>query len=93
MLSKKTKSYVRATRERREQFVDSHYEEQCKRVSALAISPSNVINRFRQCQADKQHHGDEALILMTKRPSLLMKLWGAAVEKGSSIAVAIAKLI
>ena len=76
-----------------EQFVDSHYEEQCKRISALAIPPSNVVNRFRQCQADEQHHRDEALILMTKRPSLLMKLWGAAVEKGSSIAVAIAKLI
>ena len=76
-----------------EQFVDSHYEEQCKRISALAIPPSNVINRFRQCQADEQHHRDEALILVTKRPSLLMKLWGAAVEKGSSIAVAIAKVI
>ena len=76
-----------------EQFVDSHYEEQCKRISALPIPPSNVINRFRQCQADEQHHRDEALLLMTKRPSLLMKLWGAAVEKGSSIAVAIAKVI
>ena len=39
-----------------EQFVDSHYEEQCKRISALSIPPSNVINRFRQCQADEQHH-------------------------------------
>ena len=76
-----------------EQFVDSHYEEQCKRISALAIPPSNVINRFKQCQADEQHHRDEALTLMTKRPSLLMKLWGTAVEKGSSIAVAIAKII
>ena len=76
-----------------EQFVDSHYEEQCKRISALAIPPSNIINRFKQCQADEQHHRDEALTLMTKKPSLLMKIWGAAVEKGSSIAVAIAKMI
>ncbi len=76
-----------------EQFVDMHYSDQCESMQALPIPPSNVIERFKHCQKDEQHHRDEALALMTRKPSLAMRLWGLAVEKGSSLAVAIAKLI
>ncbi|WP_232368929.1 demethoxyubiquinone hydroxylase family protein [Alteromonas sp. BL110] len=76
-----------------EEFVDLHYDEQCKNMTALSIPPSNVIERFKHCQEDEQHHRDEALALMTQPPSLSMRLWGRALEKGSSFAVAIAKLI
>ncbi|TKB04308.1 demethoxyubiquinone hydroxylase family protein [Alteromonas portus] len=76
-----------------EEFVDLHYDEQCKNMSALSIPPSNVIERFKHCQEGEQHHRDEALAMMTRQPSLLMRLWGRVVEKGSLFAVAIAKLI
>ncbi|CAB9493761.1 demethoxyubiquinone hydroxylase family protein [Alteromonas macleodii] len=76
-----------------EEFVDLHYDEQCKNMSALSIPPSNVIERFQHCQEEEQHHRDEALAMMTQQPSLPMRLWGRAVEKGSAFAVAVAKLI
>lgn len=76
-----------------EQFVDAHYENQCKSLLSLPIPPSNVIERFKRCQKDEQHHKNEALALMSRRPSLMMRLWGFAVEKGSSAAVAVARLI
>ncbi len=59
----------------------------------LSEPPSNVINRFKECQIDEQHHRDEALSLMTEQPTLLMTLWGKLVGSGSSLAVAMAKLI
>lgn len=76
-----------------EEFVDLHYDEQCKNILALSIPPSNVIERFKHCQEEEQHHRDQALAMMTRQPSLLIKLWGRAVEKGSAFAVAVAKLI
>lgn len=76
-----------------EQFVDAHYDSQCKSMLALPLPPSNVIERFKHCQEEEQHHRDEALSLMTQEPSLPMRLWGRAVEKGSSLAVAIVRLI
>jgi ubiquinone biosynthesis monooxygenase Coq7 len=76
-----------------EQFVDKHYEKQCSSMIMLSEPPSNVINRFKECQIDEQHHRDEALSLMTEQPTLLMTLWGKLVGSGSSLAVAMAKLI
>lgn len=76
-----------------EEFVDAHYDSQCKTLSALPIPPHNVIARFKHCQEEEQHHRDEALLLMTHPPSLFMRLWGIALEKGSSAAVAVAKRI
>jgi len=39
-----------------EKFVDTHYEKQCSKLVMQPNPPSNVINRFKRCQMDEQHH-------------------------------------
>jgi|TARA_Y100000296_G_scaffold76480_1_gene97138 ubiquinone biosynthesis monooxygenase Coq7 len=76
-----------------EQFVDTHYENQCSQLVMQPNPPSNVIDRLKRCQMDEQHHRDEAGSLMAKKTSLPMKLWGHLVNAGSSTAVSIARFI
>lgn len=76
-----------------EQFVDTHYEKQCSQLVMQPNPPSNVIDRFKRCQMDEQHHRDEAESLMAAKASLPMKMWGRLVKAGSSTAVYIAKII
>ena len=76
-----------------EKFVDTHYEKQCSKLVMQPNPPSNVINRFKRCQMDEQHHRDEAQSQIATKVTLPMKLWGRLVRVGSSAAVTIAKII
>lgn len=76
-----------------EKFVDTHYEKQCSKLVMQPNPPSNVINRFKRCQMDEQHHRDETQSQIATKVTLPMKLWGRLVRVGSSAAVTIAKII
>ena len=76
-----------------ERFVDEHYESQCADLATLGAQYHDVVTTFTQCQQEEQHHRDEALDAMTRKPNRAMKVWGAMVDIGSKLAVSVAKKI
>lgn len=84
---------VQATIAAVETFVDRHYQQQ---IDALAGQPQHAPLRalLQECQADERHHRDEAAAhLGGEPPRGLLRLWCAAVARGSDAAVHIARRV
>jgi ubiquinone biosynthesis monooxygenase Coq7 len=77
-----------------ESFVDEHYREQIEllRTDAHPVMVS-FMKKMKEYHADERHHMQEALQLMTTKPTRLMKWWGMLIGKGSAGAVVLAKRI
>lgn len=77
-----------------ETFVDEHYADQVKKLEGRQEHQA-LKALLAQCQADEQHHRDEAQSLAMQRSraqrGLAAKLWCAMVDKGSRAAVMIAR--
>ncbi len=73
-----------------ETFVDAHYQQQ---IDRLAGRPEHDALRvlLTDCQADEQHHRDEALAFMATPPGFLLRAWCALVGTGSALAVKLAR--
>lgn len=73
-----------------ERFVDRHYQDQ---IDLLDGRPDHAALRdlLLSCQADEQHHRDEATQLAAAPPGPLGRLWGALVFHGSAAAVVAAR--
>jgi ubiquinone biosynthesis monooxygenase Coq7 len=83
---------VYATIDAVETFVDHHYEEQIRKLSA-----SGQAGRLRaallRCQADEVDHRDEARMMQTAPAGFLLRAWMWLVGAGSKAAVAAARRI
>lgn len=79
-----------------ETFVDGHYQQQIDYLHANG-GPEGLLALLLQCQADEQHHRDEAAALAAvptaaNRPWAL-RLWCALVGSGSAAAVVLARRV
>jgi demethoxyubiquinone hydroxylase (CLK1/Coq7/Cat5 family) len=79
-----------------ETFVDQHYQQQIDHLQAHG-GPEGLLPLLLRCQADEQHHRDEAAALAPpthgSRKSWVLKLWCALVGSGSAAAVMLARRI
>lgn len=73
-----------------ETFVDSHYEQQIRRLTA-ENGDRNLLALLLACQRDEAEHRDEAARRVTGEGGLAGRLWGAIVGAGSAAAVALAR--
>lgn len=73
-------------------FVDTHYQQQ---IDRLAGRPAHAALSalLAACQADEQHHRDEALALAPAPMGRLLRAWCAMVGTGSALAVKIARKV
>ncbi len=76
-----------------ETFVDEHYARQLERLEALP-QHQGLKALLANCQADEQHHRDEARALASSDPatrkSIAARMWCALVGSGSRLAVRLA---
>lgn len=88
------KNYVFYTIYCVESFVDNHYRIQLERLR-IDTHPVMVsfMKNMENYHADECNHKQEALRLMTIKPTRLMKWWGVLIGKGSAGAVALAKIL
>lgn len=75
-----------------ETFVDHHYQEQIDRLEASGDQPE-ILALLKACQADEQHHRDEAAGLGTRQRGPLLSMWTQLVDAGSKAAVGAARVI
>lgn len=75
-----------------ETFVDHHYQQQIDHLKEFG-GPEGLLALLIRCQADEQHHRDEALSLAGDQPSLVLRAWCWAVGWGSCVAVVLARRI
>jgi demethoxyubiquinone hydroxylase (CLK1/Coq7/Cat5 family) len=79
-----------------ETFVDQHYQQQIDHLRAHG-GPEGLLPLLLHCQADEQHHRDEAAALATRASGSsnlwLLNLWCALVGCGSAAAVMLARRI
>ncbi len=75
-----------------ESFVDQHYQQQIDHLR-LRGGPDGLLPLLLRCQADEQHHRDEAAALAAVKPGWAMRLWCALVGHGSAVAVVLARRI
>ena len=73
-----------------ETFVDRHYQQQIDHLKDFG-GPEGLLSLLLNCQADEQHHRDEASTLAGDRLSLPLRVWCRAVGWGSSAAVLLAR--
>jgi ubiquinone biosynthesis monooxygenase Coq7 len=74
-----------------ETFVDHHYAQQIARLDSEYLFPA-VREILNQCRLDEVSHRDEAGELLKEQPSVMLRLWCAMVGRGSSYAVALARV-
>lgn len=75
-----------------ETFVDIHYQQQIDHLHAHG-DPADLLNLLHRCQADEQHHRDEATAKVGANTPGLLRLWCALVGTGSAAAVVLARRI
>jgi ubiquinone biosynthesis monooxygenase Coq7 len=75
-----------------ETFVDVHYQQQIDHLQQHG-GPEGLLPLLQHCQADEQHHRDEAAALAGPRAYLLLRLWCAVVGSGSAAAVVLARRV
>lgn len=73
-----------------ETFVDRHYQQQIDHLEKHG-GPEGLLALLRKCQADEQHHRDEAAALANPSPHWLVKAWCWTVGFGSEAAVVLAR--
>lgn len=74
-----------------ETFVDHHYQQQIEHIQQFG-GPDGLLPLLLRCQADEQHHRDEAAALSGHRPAWL-RAWCAVVGMGSAGAVVLARRV
>ena len=75
-----------------ETFVDRHYQQQIDHLEEHG-GPDGLLTLLRKCQAEEQHHRDEAAALASPSPSWLLKAWCWTVGIGSEAAVVLARRV
>ena len=75
-----------------ETFVDVHYQQQIDHLRQHG-GPEGLLQLLLHCQADEQHHRDEAAALTGPHKPWLLRLWCAVVGSGSAAAVVLARRI
>ena len=75
-----------------ETFVDHHYQQQIDHLKKFG-GPEGLLPLLVRCQADEQHHRDEAAVLAGDQPSVFLRAWCWTVGWGSSAAVILARRI
>ncbi len=75
-----------------ETFVDHHYQEQIDRLEASG-DQLEILALLQACQADEQHHRDEAARLGTQKRGPILRVWAKLVDAGSKAAVGAARVI
>ncbi|WP_231624541.1 demethoxyubiquinone hydroxylase family protein [Limnohabitans sp. 63ED37-2] len=75
-----------------ETFVDVHYQQQIDHLQVHG-GPEGLLPLLQRCQADEQHHRDEAAALAGPKKSWLLRLWCAVVGSGSAAAVVLARRV
>lgn len=73
-----------------ETFVDQHYQQQIDHIEEFG-GPDGLLALLIKCQADEQHHRDEASALAGNRAGFILRSWCWAVGWGSSAAVVLAR--
>ena len=74
-----------------ETFVDHHYQQQIEHIQEFG-GPDGLLPLLLRCQADEQHHRDEAAALAGHRP-VWLRAWCAVVGMGSAGAVVLARRV
>ena len=75
-----------------ETFVDVHYQQQIDHLQEHG-GPEGLLPLLQLCQADEQHHRDEAAALAGLHTPWLLRLWCAVVGSGSAAAVVLARRV
>jgi ubiquinone biosynthesis monooxygenase Coq7 len=75
-----------------ETFVDQHYQQQIDHITQFG-GPAGLLTLLVRCQADEQHHRDEAAALAGERVPGWLRAWCAVVGTGSAGAVVLARRI
>lgn len=75
-----------------ETFVDHHYQQQIDHLQAHG-GPEGLLPLLLRCQADEQHHRDEAAALSGASQRWALRLWCALVGSGSAAAVVLARRV
>jgi ubiquinone biosynthesis monooxygenase Coq7 len=75
-----------------ETFVDQHYQQQIDHLVKHG-GPEGLLELLRKCQADEQHHRDEAAALAGPARHWLLKAWCWTVGVGSEAAVVLARRV
>jgi demethoxyubiquinone hydroxylase (CLK1/Coq7/Cat5 family) len=73
-----------------ETFVDVHYQQQIDHLQQHGGS-EGLLPLLERCQADEQHHRDEAAALADQHSPWLLRLWCTMVGSGSAAAVVLAR--
>jgi len=73
-----------------ETFVDHHYQQQIDHLERHG-GPDGLLELLLKCQADEQHHRDEAAALAGPSRHWLLKAWCWTVGVGSEAAVVLAR--
>ena len=73
-----------------ETFVDLHYQQQIDHLKDVG-GPEGLLPLLLRCQADEQHHRDEASALAGGQSSLFLRTWCNSVGWGSAAAVVLAR--
>ena len=73
-----------------ETFVDRHYQQQIDHLLAQP-GPEGLLPMLQACQADEQHHRDEAAAGVHTPPGWLLRAWCRVVGAGSAAAVVAAR--
>ena len=75
-----------------ETFVDHHYQQQIDHLERHG-GPDGLLELLLKCQADEQHHRDEAAALAGPSRHWLLKAWCWTVGVGSEAAVVLARRV
>ena len=75
-----------------ETFVDQHYQQQIDHLLRHG-GPEGLLELLLKCQADEQHHRDEAAALAGPARHWLLKAWCWTVGVGSEAAVVLARRV
>lgn len=75
-----------------ETFVDQHYQQQIDHLQQQG-GPDGLLRMLLRCQADEQHHRDEAWALAGKATTWPLRAWCWLVGTGSAAAVVLARRI
>ena len=73
-----------------ETFVDHHYQQQIDHLLRHG-GPDGLLELLLKCQADEQHHRDEAAALAGPSRHWLLRAWCWTVGVGSEVAVVLAR--
>ncbi len=73
--------------------MDQHYQEQIDHIQSFG-GPTELLSLLQRCQADEQHHRDEAKdLIQSDPPGLVLAAWCKVVGIGSKLAVSLARKI